>query len=47
MPEGKERPVKTVALVVKLWWKSLAKVKEPKVARVELGAGGGLHGPEK
>ena len=27
--------------------KSLAKVKQPKVARVELRAGGGLHGPEK
>ena len=44
---GKKRPLKTVALAVKLWRKSLAKVKQPKVARVELRAGGGLYGPEK
>ena len=44
---GKKCPLKTVALVVKLSWKSLAKVKQPKVARVELSAGGGIHGPEK
>ena len=45
--QGKKHPFKTVALAVKLWRKSLAKVKQPKVARVELRAGGGLHGPEK
>ena len=30
-----------------MWQKSLAKVKQLKVARVELRDGGGLHGPEK
>ena len=30
-----------------MWCKSLAKVKQPKVTRVELRAGRGLHGPEK
>ena len=49
--EGEKRKkrlrVKTVALAVKLWWKSLAKVKQPKVARVELRASGGVHRPEK
>ena len=43
--QGKKCLLKTVALAVKM--KSLAKVKQPKVARVELRAGGGLHGPEK
>ena len=40
---GKKCPLKTVALAVELW----KKVKQPKVARLELRAGGGLHGPEK
>ena len=44
---GKKCPLKTVALAVKLWQKSLAKVKQSKVARVELRASGGLHVPEK
>ena len=44
---GKKRTLKTVALAVKLWRKNLEKVKQPKVARVELRAGGGLHEPEK
>ena len=35
MPVGKKFALKTVAY--------LAKVKQPKVARVELRAGGGLH----
>ena len=47
MLAGKKRPLKTVALAVKLWRKSLAKVKQPEVARVELRAGGGFHDPEK
>ena len=47
MPVGKKHPLKTVALAVKLSRKSLAKVKQAKVARVELRAGGGLHRPEK
>ena len=46
-PVGKKRPLKTVVLAVKLCRKILAKEKQPKVARVELRAGGGLHGPEK
>ena len=46
-PVRKKCPLKTVALVVKLRRKSLAKAKQPKVARVELRAGGGLNGPEK
>ena len=44
---GKTYLLKTVGLVVKLRQKSLAKVKQPKVASVELRAGGGLHGPQK
>ena len=45
---GKKYSLKTVALAVKIKsLKKLAKVKQPKVARVELRAGGGLHGPEK
>ena len=47
MPAGKKCPLKTVAIAVKLWRKNLAKVKQTKVARVELRAGGGLHGSEK
>ena len=43
----KKCPLKTVALAIKLWQKSLAKVKQPKVVRVELRASGGLHGSEK
>ena len=39
MPVGKKFDLKTVAY--------LAKVKQPKVARVELRAGGGLHRPGK
>ena len=31
----------------KIWRKNLTKVKQPKVPRVELRAGGSLHGPEK
>ena len=46
-PVGKKCPLKTVALAVKLWWKSLLKVKQRKVARVELRAGGGLDGLDK
>ena len=38
---GKKCPLKTVALAVKLSRKSLAKVKQPKVARAELIVGGG------
>ena len=44
---GKKCSLKTVALEVILWRKSLAKVKQLKVARVDLRAGGDLHGPEK
>ena len=46
-PVGEKCPLKTVALAVKTWRKNLAKVKQAKVARVELRAGGGLHRPEK
>ena len=46
-PVGKEHQLKTVALAVRLLRKSLAKVKQPKVARVEFRAGGGPHRPEK
>ena len=42
---SKKFPLKTVGLAVKM--KSLAKVKQPKVARVELRVRGSLHGPEK
>ena len=41
MPVGKKRPLKTVALVVD------GKVKQLKVARVELRAGEDLHRLEK
>ena len=44
---GKKRPLKTVALAIKMGRKSLAKVKQPKLARVEFRAGVGLQGPEK
>ena len=44
---GKKCPLKTVALKVKMWRKSLAKVKQPKVVRVGLRAGGRLREPEK
>ena len=45
---GKKCSLKTVALEVKIKsLKKLAKVKQPKVARVELRAGGGLYRPEK
>ena len=44
---GKKCPLKTVALAVKPVTKSMAKVRQPKVARVELKAGGGLDGSEK
>ena len=47
MSVGKKCSLKTVALEVILWRKSLAKVKQLKVARVDLRAGGGLHGLEK
>ena len=41
---GKKYSLKTVALAVKIKsLKKLAKVKQPKVARVELRAGGGLR----
>ena len=39
--------LRTVALAVKLCRKSLAKIKQPKVARVELRAGGCFHWSEK
>ena len=41
MPVGKKCPLKTIALVVD------EKEKAIKIVRVELRAGGGLHGPEK
>ena len=44
---GKKCLLRTVALAVKLCRKSLAKVKQPKAATVELIAGGCLHGSEK
>ena len=46
-PVVKKRPLKTVALVVKCDGKAWQNVKQPKVARVELRAGGGHHGPEQ
>ena len=42
---GKKCSLKTVVLAVKI--KNLAEVKQLKKARVELRAGGSLHGPEK
>ena len=44
---GKKCLLKIVALALNMWQKNLANVKQLKVARVELRAGGGLHGPEK
>ena len=44
-PVGKKRPFGSTR--GKLWRKSLAKVKATEVARVELRAAGGFHGPEK